>query len=320
MKKKFRSFNDARKFAQSLKLKSSNEWEKYRKLSKSEDIPTHPDRTYKNKGWISWGDFLGTGTIASQNIHYLSFTTARKYVHSLKIKNNDKWKQYTKSGNKPENIPANPSQTYAKKGWKGIPDWLGNGNLSNKDRTYLTYEKCQSAIQKLGITNQKEWEKYWKSYKKPNNIPSHPDRIYKEWKGWGNFLGTKRIANQNILFWSYEKSSKHVQLQKFKNQTEFRKAAIEGKQPIGIPKSPMTVYKNKGWISWGNWLGTGFVDNKIKSQNYLSIDTAKIESRLLAKKYNLKTQGDWVKAHKEGKIPKHLPRNPWQVYPKRKKK
>ena len=28
------------------------------------DIPTFPNQTYENKGWISWGDFLGTGYVA----------------------------------------------------------------------------------------------------------------------------------------------------------------------------------------------------------------------------------------------------------------
>jgi hypothetical protein len=250
---------------------------------------------------------------------FQSFTDARKFVQTLGLKNNSEWKKYSKSSKKPVDIPANPSQAYGGKIWKGIPDWLGNGNLSNKHRTYLSYEKCQNVIQKLRITKQTEWEKYWKSNKKPINIPSHPDRIYKEWKGWGTFLGTGRIANQNVLFWSYEKSLKYLRLQNFKNQSEFRAAAKNNKLPKEIPKSPMTVYKNKGWISWGDWLGTGFIDNKIKSQNYLSLDKAKLESRVLAKKYNLKSHDDWIKAHQEGKIPKYLPRNPWQVYPRKKK-
>jgi len=243
MKKKFRSFKDSRKFAHSLKLKSSIEWAKYCKSSnRSNDMPTHPDRTFKNE-WKGWGDWLGTGTIAPHLIEFLSFTEARKHVHTLGLKNNLEWKQYAKSSSRPHNIPSSPNMTYKNKGWKGIPDWLGNGHLSNINRTYLTYEKCQKFVQKLGIIKQKEWEAYWKSHNKPDNIPSHPDRQYKKqgtWKGWGDFLGTGVIANQNALFWTYEKSLKYIHLQKFKNQTEFRKAALDGKLPKGIPKSPMT--------------------------------------------------------------------------------
>lgn len=29
-------------------------------------IPNRPERYYKNRGWVSWGDFLGTGRVANQ--------------------------------------------------------------------------------------------------------------------------------------------------------------------------------------------------------------------------------------------------------------
>ncbi len=251
MKKKFRSFEDARKFAQSLKLKSSNEWKEYCKSGqRPNDIPYKPQEVYKNKGWIGWGDFLGTGITASQNIQYISFTAARKYVHALELKNINEWRQYTKSGNKPLNIPANPYQTYAKKGWKGIPDWLGNGNLSNINRTYLTFEKCKKFIQKLEIMKQKDWERYCKSDSRPDNIPTHPERIFKQnWKGWGDFLGTGRIANQDKTFLSKSDAQKIVQelAKKYKIRTiyDWKTAVKEGLIPDSIPKAPWFVYSKK---------------------------------------------------------------------------
>ena len=51
----------------------------------------------------------------------------------------------------------------------------------------------------------------YKSYlnERPKNIPNAPDRQYKktgDWKGWGDYLGTGRIANQNQKYISYEKA------------------------------------------------------------------------------------------------------------------
>ena len=64
----FRTFSDAKKFIHSLNLKNQKEWREYCKSGKKpNDIPRHPDRSYKNKGWISWGDWLGTGTLFSQD-------------------------------------------------------------------------------------------------------------------------------------------------------------------------------------------------------------------------------------------------------------
>ena len=212
--------------------------------NKPDDLPTHPDRTYKNKGWINWGDFLGTGRVADQKKKYRSFEEARKFVRSLKLKDNSEWKKFTKSGNKPNDIPANPYQTYTNHGWKGIPDWLGNGNLSSIDRKYVTYEKCQKFVHNLQITNQKEWEIYQKNNKKPKNIPSHPDRIYKnEWRGWGTFLGTGRVANQEKQYRSFEDAREFVRKLGIKNQKEWKEYCMFGDKPDDIPSAPWHVYK-----------------------------------------------------------------------------
>jgi len=116
MKKQFRNFEDARKFAQTLNLKSNSEWRNYCKSgNKPYDIPATPARTYKNKGWVSEGDWLGTGTIASYNIKFKTFDKAKKFVHSLNFQNEKQWRQYCKSGKKPDDIPASPSSFYKKK-------------------------------------------------------------------------------------------------------------------------------------------------------------------------------------------------------------
>lgn len=36
----------------------------------------------------------------------------------------------------------------------------------------------------------------------------------------------------------------------------------EGKCPSFIPNSPNSVYENKGWINWHDWLGTGKTGRK----------------------------------------------------------
>ena len=57
----FKSFDDARSFARGLKLSGVRAWEAWRKDHRPSDIPSTPYRTYKEAGWINWGDFLGTG-------------------------------------------------------------------------------------------------------------------------------------------------------------------------------------------------------------------------------------------------------------------
>jgi hypothetical protein len=57
--KTYLPFEEARNWARELNFKMGKEW-RYMELSKLPDgIPKHPDRTYKNKGWSDWYDWLG---------------------------------------------------------------------------------------------------------------------------------------------------------------------------------------------------------------------------------------------------------------------
>ena len=52
-------FDEARKITRKLGLRSAKEWRNYSKNNLDLFIPATADRVYKEKGWISWGDFLG---------------------------------------------------------------------------------------------------------------------------------------------------------------------------------------------------------------------------------------------------------------------
>src|SRR5258705_4366612 len=94
----WRPFEEAHTYVQSLGLKNRNEWLDWSKSdSRPIDIPRVPDHVYQDKGWVSWGDWLGTGRIANQNIVYRPFQGAREFVHSLGLQNQSKWRAWSKS-------------------------------------------------------------------------------------------------------------------------------------------------------------------------------------------------------------------------------
>ena len=70
-------------FVQNLGLRSRQEWQTYckgemrGKGNKPGDIPTNPWNIYRNDGWISLGDWLGTGAVAPQLRQYRPFAKAR---------------------------------------------------------------------------------------------------------------------------------------------------------------------------------------------------------------------------------------------------
>lgn len=250
MNRKFRNFNEARTFVRKLDLKNQIEWIQYSKSgNKPLDIPTAPWQYYKK--WIGLSDWLGTKNIAGNLMKFKSFTSARDFVRKLKFKNQKEWRNYCKSGNKPDDIPSNPSGTY-KKEWKSFGDWLGTGTIADRNLIFREFESARKFAHSLNLKNQREWQAYSKSGNKPNDLPSTPSRHYKkEWKGWGNFLGTGNIANQissknYLTFIDAKIESRKLAIKyKIRNWNDWKKAVKEGKIPKNIPLQPDRVYSKK---------------------------------------------------------------------------
>ena len=122
----WKPFKGACAFARRLGLKSQREWFKYCKSgNKPADIPANPQNVYAQDGWRGWGNWLGTGAVATYLRQYRSFKKARSFARGLGLKSQSEWKDYCKSGKKPADIPSKPHSGYAKEGWSGFGDWLG---------------------------------------------------------------------------------------------------------------------------------------------------------------------------------------------------
>ena len=242
----YRSFDDAKKFAQSLGLKTYIEWINYCKTDKKPaDIPREIATYYKNE-WKGVGDFLGTGKVAYQNREYLSYDDAKVFVHKLELKNTDEWREYCRSNKKPDNIPTVPWKKYKNKGWRGIGDFLGTGRIANQNREYLSYHECKEFAKKNNINTKNGWFKYTKSNTLPANIPSDPPKRYKDvWVTWGDFFDTGRIANQNREFLSYEEAIKFLAPLRLKTNRDYAEYCKSGNKPQNIPSSPQKTYKDK---------------------------------------------------------------------------
>ncbi|MBU3713770.1 MAG: hypothetical protein FGM46_02340 [Ferruginibacter sp.] len=106
-------------------------------------------------------------------------------MRKLNLKSFADWARYCKSGKKPFDIPYHPERTY-KKDWKGFEDFIGY--QYNID--FVSYIVAREYARKLKI-NTTGWRELVASGKKPKEIPSNPDKTYKNkgWKGWADFLG-----------------------------------------------------------------------------------------------------------------------------------
>ena len=253
MKKQFRSFEEAREFVRKLNFKNEKTWRQYLKSgNKPEDIPTHPARSYKNKGWVSLGDWFGTNRIAAQYQKFKSFENARKFVRTLGIHDDSTWRQYCRSGNKPKDIPSAPWNTYKNKGWVSLGDWFGTNQIASQKKSFRDFEKSKEFVHSLHLKSQKEWQNFSKSGNRPLDIPSLPNQSYdREWISWGDWLGTENVATQIIesKYISFNDAREIVRklAKKYniKTKDDWISAKKSGKIPTNIPLQPWRAYNKK---------------------------------------------------------------------------
>ena len=243
------TYEKAKKFARSLKLSSAKQWMVFKDSNElPSDIPLAPQLFYKDKGWVSWGDWLGTGTVAPYLIQFRNFHDARKFVRSLKLKNGDEWRVFSKSEKFPSDIPANPLTVYKNEGWKGMGDWLGTGRIANFNKKYRNFEEARHFARSLKLTTTSEWKIFSRSERLPSDIPIVPSQTYKNkgWKGMGDWLGTGRIACHLRKYRTFNEARKFVRSLNLKSGSEWRAFCKSGKLPADIPAAPRHTYKDKG--------------------------------------------------------------------------
>jgi superfamily II DNA or RNA helicase len=267
--RKYRSFEEAKAFIQTLGIKSQVSWRQYCKTGeKPVDIPANPNQIYKEEGWIGYGDWLGTGNRAPSDRDYLSIIEARSFVHQLKLNSGAEWKRYCQSGKKPDNIPSKPYRAYANSGWISMGDWLGTNSLAPSKRQFKSFLEAREFAHSLKLKGKSGWFEYSKQGLIPPDIPINPDRKYINdgWIGWGDWLGTYSKASSQYQYRPFLEARDFVQSLNINTQKEWINYCKSGNKPEDIPQSPHVAYKGKGWISLGDWLGTGRVANQLKKR------------------------------------------------------
>jgi predicted helicase len=276
----WRSFNEARIFARSLSLVTHKEWVALcqgrlptgAKLPK--DIPAAADRIYSGAGWISWGDWLGTGAVATRQRKYRSFSSARAFVRKLGLRSEKDWRAFRvgrllQKGKLPADIPTNPNIIYLDGGWISMGDWLGTGTIATRQRKYRRFLKARAFARSLGLKSGEEWKAFCKGHLKqkgrlPADVPAAPNFAYADsgWAGMGDWLGTGRVANQLRKHRPFNKARLFAQSLGLASRAEWiayckgdlpKKARL----PPDIPANPVRAYAKQGWAGMGDWLGTG---------------------------------------------------------------
>jgi superfamily II DNA or RNA helicase len=254
----FPIYDEAKEIVKSKGFKCKSDWEAFTKTNEFNklNLPTSVSTVYKDKGWISWGDFLGTDTIAPQNKTFASFYEAEEIVKHMGFKTKSDWETFTKTSEfKNLNLPVNPSGTYKDKGWISWGDFLGTGIKIE----FYTFKEAKAFVHLLHLNSVNDWKIYIQSSEFNSKLPKDPQGFYGRigaWVSWGDFLGTGVIANQYLKFPTYEEAKSIVHLLHFKSEGDWRRYTKKIDFDIRLPKDPYGTYSKSGeWISWSNFLG-----------------------------------------------------------------
>ncbi len=288
------SYDDAREFSRSLNLKTSIDWREYCKANKlPPGMPSRPDRLYKDNGWNGWTDWLAY----EKQERWRPFEEARDFARSLGFMKESEWKSYCFSGKRPPDIPAHPWRAYKDKGWISIPDWLGTFEGEKPD--WRPFEEARKYARSLGIEKQTDWFKFGKMKQLPADIPVTAERVYKsEWISWPDWLGT--FEGEKPDWRPFEDARAFAHQLDINTQVEWYTYWETAQRPKDIPYNPQKNYKDIGWKSWKDWLGT----------EPLIFNSA----REFVRHLGLKSTYDWKKYCASGNRPRNIPACPWNFY------
>jgi hypothetical protein len=294
----WRPFDEARAFIRGLKLANRDEYMQYVISNKIYDLPLAAEKVYGLK-WTNWPDFIGNRKVTQSN--KISFNEARSIIRLKKFKTIEDFKRWVKTTENIYNIPIAPDKAYLGKGWIAWWDFLD----SDKNRDYLAYNEARQWALASGISSASDWKEKKKKNLLPIGMPGHPQIVYRNegWINWSDFLGTNNV--RNIEYWSYEKARAYMFTAKVKNSKEWRKWSKESR-PREIPGAPDHIYKDEGWVSWADFLGSKIV-SRGQFLNYESAKTAIAQ-------FKIKSSMDWRDFSKSDLRPAGVPGNPDRFY------
>ena len=236
------------------------------------------------------------------------FDEARDYVKSLGIKSSKEWQDWSKSGQRPPDIPSDPDQVYKEEGWQSWGDFLGYrpGYVAGEWRSFDT---ARDYVRSLGLKSKSEWEEWRRSGERPPDIPSSPDRVYKDegWLSYGDFLGYSNEGNVAGEWRSFEEARDYARSLGFKSQKEWHEWIKSGERPQDVPSRPDQVYKEKGWKSWGDFLGFNPGNAPGEWRPFE-------EARAFVRGLGLQSKSEWNESRKSEERPLDVPSRPELVY------
>ena len=118
-------------------------------------------------------------------MEYVSYEEAKEFAKKRKIVSGVQW--HKQKSTFPENIPRNPQVVYKKNGWINWPSFFGRKKIN-----FASFKDAKKILKKYNFISERELKDFRIKNKETelDRIPKSPISVYKEWKGWNDFLGT----------------------------------------------------------------------------------------------------------------------------------
>lgn len=171
----------------------------------------------------------------------------------------------------------------------------GAGRPKNK---YRSYKNAKAFVHKLKLNTFDEWIAFAKTDACPSDIPTRPDKVYKEFVSRTDWIG-----KQDFL--PFDEAKELIQQHNLKSKGDFdEQYDTLFTRPFPIPKQPHFSYKDK-WKGWKDFLGYDKAERIDMNVLYAKRDEAHEQHRIkqyrpfidaikLVAKLNLRDYKDWL--------------------------
>ena len=312
-KNSFLPFSEARNISRGLGLPTMAAYRAaVRAGTLPSGLPKDPYAAYRNSGWQSSSDWLGTShpSTHEKNRKKRSFGELLGFARSLGLQSKTEWFRWAKSGNRPIDIPVNPANSYKGEGWQGWAHFLGTTNKKAGDVVYRDFPDAREWARSQALPSKKEWYALTKSGHLPKDIPANPWHVYRH-RGWisiGDWLGKGERHSKNKQWRSFPDARDWARAQGLRDGREWQALCKSGNLPDDIPAMPGRVYKDLGWISMGDWLGTDAVAPS--KRQFLSYE----EAREFIRPLGLQNKTDYEAWTRSKERPSYIPALPSRSY------
>jgi hypothetical protein len=135
--------------------------------------------------------------------------------------------------------------------------------MNKRKSKYPPYSQARASALDLQLNSRADYIK-WHKDTKCQYLPRYPERVYKEFVSWNDWLGTANVFKGDVVkparpFWDAVKwAQDHAAVHKLDTMADWLLWVKEHEEelPTDIPPRPDTRYTEWSQIGWKGWLGT----------------------------------------------------------------